>query len=982
MELKVEKLLKSCLKRKMSLNLATVVAFLLSFGMAAATDVSITEAGKLTISVNENNQIKEKDITEKAKNESVVLENKVLTNNRNLGNHKLINNMEGLSLVNNSIMQVNSYYSGLVSNKNLKEVANNGRLHLNSAKNIDKITNNGVMILEGVRDSFYNLIYSTILINPAVKEIENRGYIKGYVKSLDKLVNKGEISGIHYSYIVPLSKNIENEGIIFDPIELEDVNAKIINKGYIYGLSKKLDLDAEMRQAVYTNYGIITNPTYKFIENKGIMAGNVYDGEPVVVDGKTVVNEKPIINGEIKNQIVNFRYGHDLTENTVIENSIYNTFDDNIEIRQGNLTVKNSIINADIYSNSSNNIKNLISIKDNSIINGKISQYYGDLELDTTVRLNEGVNNDFETRIVPNETDKNATLFLNNNITSNSTKVSAKVKALTGQSFGKLTVENGGELVLADASYLRNSNENVKRDIEIADGGKILIDFDPLENPTKVAIGKGYRLKKEYGQDATNSKKNADLKVDAVSLLHDLKVDDNFYELSIVGRPELPVIEKPTTPTEVKPTPEPTTPITPTNPSTGTGETGTTTPVNPEPVEPEPVDPTPAEPEVVPADYTALNTVYKSIYESGQLNKFAVNNEDSLKGLYKYLRDIHAANPYAAATGNAANVVAMFRDNVGADLNAANGAWSAVAGTVSSNGGNKYVAKTSNGFAGAEPEDPMNRAIPSTIEYQTTGAMPRVNVDTKSAGAYMKGEYGLSDTAVLGVVVGGANTKTTMATGKVESTSAYIEAYGKKYVDKFRFTLGTGLHFGDNEGERKATGYAGVTESRTYKAKYKDKGMDIYGEVNYVKDLGNNLFVEPKVKMAFTHIKQDKIKENSAPLSMEIKSKSFNTTTAGLGVDLKKVITTQKANHTLGVGLEQEFMLSGSKATTLKASMNGGAEFDVLVPEKEKGRTTLGALYSLESEKGLLLDAKIDYDFKRGNNKSKVKTSFGIGYKF
>jgi len=77
-----------------------------------------------------------------------------------------------------------------------------------------------------------------------------------------------------------------------------------------------------------------------------------------------------------------------------------------------------------------------------------------------------------------------------------------------------------------------------------------------------------------------------------------------------------------------------------------------------------------------------------------------------------------------------------------------------------------------------------------------------------------------------------------------------------------------------------------------------------------------------------------------------------------------------------------ERILNGAKATTIKANVVGGSEFDILVPEREKGRATTGIEYKLENKFGLLFNLKVDYGFRHGSNKKSTRFSTGLGYKF
>ena len=86
--------------------------------------------------------------------------------------------------------------------------------------------------------------------------------------------------------------------------------------------------------------------------------------------------------------------------------------------------------------------------------------------------------------------------------------------------------------------------------------------------------------------------------------------------------------------------------------------------------------------------------------------------------------------------------------------------------------------------------------------------------------------------------------------------------------------------------------------------------------------------------------------------------------------------------HNFIINTAYERILNGAKATTIKANVVGGSEFDILVPEREKGRATTGIEYKLENKFGLLFNLKVDYGFRHGSNKKSTRFSTGLGYKF
>ena len=191
-----------------------------------------------------------------------------------------------------------------------------------------------------------------------------------------------------------------------------------------------------------------------------------------------------------------------------------------------------------------------------------------------------------------------------------------------------------------------------------------------------------------------------------------------------------------------------------------------------------------------PKDYVYLNEVYLSLLDAGKVKHFSVYNDEELQGLHQYLRDIYANNPYTVTTETSFTNLSMLRDNVLLDLKPNLNSWAVMGGLTYNDRENKYKLSST-------------------------------EVDTKTTGAYAKGEYGLKEDTTLGLILGGTNSKSNLSTGKVKGSSMYFGAYAKKYINNFNFTLGTGMDFGEYKVDRDAIGYAGIIENIKTKCKTK-----------------------------------------------------------------------------------------------------------------------------------------------------------------
>ncbi|MHD0313492.1 autotransporter domain-containing protein [Fusobacterium varium] len=373
-------------------------------------------------------------------------------------------------------------------------------------------------------------------------------------------------------------------------------------------------------------------------------------------------------------------------------------------------------------------------------------------------------------------------------------------------------------------------------------------------------------------------------------------------------------------------------------------------------------------------EYEKLNKIYHGILSVEDLIANFNVDDESLSIFLGYLNDIYAGNPYSYSSELSRKSVGMFRDiatenQFKPELNK----WLIMGGLTHVDGGTKdtYYGK---GY------------------YTYDIGSSDMDADTKITGAYMLGEYGVSDTLTYGVLIGGNKLKSELSNGsKVDGDALYMGAYAKKYVGNLKVTGGLGLQYGDYDADRFAAG-RGITETRSYSDNYNDMTYDIYLNGRYSHNIGNNLFLEPYGTLSYTYIKQDSADEGSKVLAIETDSKSFDYTAAKVGVDLKKVIPHEKGKSTLSAGVSYTRLLTGADEENITGRFKGenATDFDILVAHKNEQSIGLNANYALELESGILFDVKGSYSLERdshnGTGKNRAKGEWivgaGLGYKF
>lgn len=382
--------------------------------------------------------------------------------------------------------------------------------------------------------------------------------------------------------------------------------------------------------------------------------------------------------------------------------------------------------------------------------------------------------------------------------------------------------------------------------------------------------------------------------------------------------------------------------------------------------------------------YIKLNDIYKGVYTSGDKNfdrlkeilylnpnltpegnYTAVTDEQQMATLLAYLKQVYTETPYSFSAEASRKSMNVFGDIVKENnFKAKDGEIITYGGLTHNNGEgtDKYYGKNYHGFDIGSAD---------------------TKVDSKMTGAYGQIEKGISDSTSVGLMLGGNNNKVDIATSDLKGNSAYLGGYVKHDKGAFRGIAGIGIQYSDWDSHRN-------TMSDSYKENYSDRGLNIYAEGKYTKELTEGLFLEPKVGVSYDYIKQESINESKdKALALEVDGKDFDTLSGNVGLDLRKEIVTEKGKHNLTAGVNYTRILSGADEDNLTGNF-GGNSFDILVPQKTKDNVSVGIKYDIELETGVMLGAKVSYDvpFKVSQdnhthkNEGSWRVGVGIGYRF
>ena len=792
MKEQIEKMLKRNLKRKLAITTATLIAFLLSANLAFAG--GIYKVGNEGIKRENSGTLEE--ATENLKKTGLFkIETETIENRL-----KDISDVTLLNEVNKTFVNKGKIN---LTNDGTGKIENRGYIGLFGSTNIASDTLNlGSIVLMTSIGNIYNKAYIGNLDGHNILENEGTTITLSENK---KLKNFGDVA-VDSSAIASTEK-IENYGLINfetgDYDTLKSVN-KIVNKGIV--------LESPNLKEISPNSTILKDDKGRLIKN---YANSAIDDTEINNGILNVFNVTMDKNLEVKNNSVFNIYKAKIEDNKKISfnnstlNMSYTLIENGIEMEFKN---NSNIGNMKVIGQTSPLLKKLTI--DNTTNVGSIMISDVDIEAINLVANEDIVNKNMVLRINDFETspDKDVNTFISTNVDllGNSTTL------------GNITVKDGGRLTIGESTLFKNGlDDNVapddyyKKDIKIEGNGKILIGIDPYDISGVKELGQGNNLTDSIKGQVDTTDPNMllaqdQLNIDADSLLHDIVIMpkysfnyvDGAHEVrnkyKIVVAKDLAIPLPDDKPLQVTPaiTIIPATPITP-----GTSVTPSTPTV-------------PATP-AKPKDYGELNAIYRSIVTADKIKEFKVYNNDELKGFYRYLRDIYVNSPYTTTIGSSLDNLSMLREKALFDLKPNPNKWAVVGGAVYNDNETKYKVSTT-------------------------------EVDTKTTGAYAKGEYGLKEDTTFGLILGGTNSKTDLSTGKVKSSSAYIGAYAKKYVNNFKFTLGTAVDFAEDKVKRDAIGYEGIIETSRSSAKQKSRAFDLYTELAYSKNLGKNFYIEPK----------------------------------------------------------------------------------------------------------------------------------------
>ena len=974
---------------------------------------------------------------------------KGVDNGLGIRNPGMINNIKNAGIIyGNSLNQSSGVHNE--SSGTIKEINNSGKIIGVLASQSRGIFNTGTItdikntgIIYGNGDRGFGIFGN----GGVIKNLKNSGIIVGignngeghgisnynnyYEGPMEKLENTGKIMGISvngFGYGLaelnlgsePINP-IDNLGMIIGKggssgkgFVSESVNGDNINNfGIIYGDTYAIDTNGT-GEPTGSNYGLLLNKTEGENVINGAIIDNAGSGTPAIknygivfkvksngkydvsyrytgsedIDVKMFSNERQM---KVKNAVTSETGSNSFLEKTY-ENSIINGITDTIKISGTGNTIKGSVVNAytsaikfDETENNSLTVSgsvingglddNGIAIKGSSKNNDELILESGEIlyKDGSSEKINTVINGDIDLGDGDNKLTLSGGTIINGEILSgigesslilgkqNITKETVKDEIIISNNikgFDETSIH--GNVTIFDKTYVFKNDLSVVEEkltaelgnITLENGSVLVLKIDGTEKNNNKIIG--HALYDNTGSIASNGGKllldvgklsdGSIVNFGKTELTDSIKGNEINYssDITLDSLSLLHDIEK------------------------LSSEDVLIKAKKELPVTPYPDD----------INYYQLNKVYKGILSTDQIKYFDVVSQENLSALLGYLNDVYAGNPYSYSSELSRKSMGIFRDIITENLfKADTGKWMIYGGLTHIDGGTKdtYYGK---GY------------------YTYDIGSSDIDSDTKITGAYMLGEYGVSDDFKAGVAVGGNKLKSDLSNGsKAEGNAMYIGGYTKKHIGNLKVTAGMGFQYGNYDVDRLAINNVASDIAEPvmkYSDNYNDISYDIYLNGRYFHSIGDNLYLEPYGTLSYTYVKQDGADEENKTLAIETDSKSFDYTSAKVGLDLKKVIPHEKGKSTLSVGASYTRLLNGADEEYITGRFKGGSDFDILVAHKNEHSLGLNAKYTLELENGILFDVKGTYSVERdshnqsGKNKTKGEwiVGTGLGYKF
>lgn len=278
---------------------------------------------------------------------------------------------------------------------------------------------------------------------------------------------------------------------------------------------------------------------------------------------------------------------------------------------------------------------------------------------------------------------------------------------------------------------------------------------------------------------------------------------------------------------------------------------------------------------------------------------------------------------------------------------------------------------------GGKPEEgkwtAQGKMLFSRTEYDRTGVIRDFGVETKTAGLLGALEYGVSEKSSVGFAFSGSKQDLDMKKASADGDAFYFGVYGKQDVNNFKLTAGLGYQLDKIDADNNVMVSTGD--------KYDSKAFSGYAQGKYVINAGNDVTVEPKLKLALTRLTQESAKDKHFEME-KIEATTFDTE---VGVDLVKTVKLESGKMNLLAGISYTRSM-GDTDNKFKGNFVGtdgtkGERFDVLGANLGENTLKINIGAEVEKDNGFFYNGGLNYKFDNEDRET-FGATIGAGYKF
>lgn len=278
---------------------------------------------------------------------------------------------------------------------------------------------------------------------------------------------------------------------------------------------------------------------------------------------------------------------------------------------------------------------------------------------------------------------------------------------------------------------------------------------------------------------------------------------------------------------------------------------------------------------------------------------------------------------------------------------------------------------------GGKPEEgkwtAQGKMLFSRTEYDRDGKVNSYGVETKTAGLLGALEYGLSEKSSVGFAFSGTKQDLDMKKASADGDAFYFGVYGKQDINNFKLTAGLGYQLNKIDADNDVIVSTGD--------KYDSKAFSGYAQGKYVINAGNDVTVEPKVKLALTRLTQESAKDKHFKMEKE----NITTFDTEVGVDLVKSVKLESGKMNLLAGISYTRTVGDTddkfKGNFIGTGGTRGDKFDLIGANLGENTLKINIGAEVEKDNGFFYNGGLNYKFDNEDRET-FGATIGAGYKF